>query len=57
MLFAAELVGIVVLRDVLLVGGAVYKRAFDLGWQVRLLKLKIMYSLHILLQLLFVLIY
>lgn len=27
------LVGLVVLRDVVLVGGAIYKRASDLGWQ------------------------
>ncbi|XP_010052827.2 LOW QUALITY PROTEIN: cardiolipin synthase (CMP-forming), mitochondrial [Eucalyptus grandis] len=32
-LLPTELVGLVVLRDVLLVGGAVYKRASDLGWQ------------------------
>ncbi|XP_030533425.1 cardiolipin synthase (CMP-forming), mitochondrial [Rhodamnia argentea] len=32
-LLPAELVGLVVLRDVFLVGGAVYKRASDLGWQ------------------------
>ncbi|KAK4759724.1 hypothetical protein SAY87_022855 [Trapa incisa] len=32
-LLPTELVGIVVLRDALLVGGAVYKRFSDLGWQ------------------------
>lgn len=33
----AGLVGLVVLRDVALVSGAVYQRASSLGWQVRLL--------------------
>ncbi|XP_056159879.1 cardiolipin synthase (CMP-forming), mitochondrial [Syzygium oleosum] len=32
-LLPTELVGLVVLRDVFLVGGAMYKRASDLGWQ------------------------
>lgn len=31
----AGLVGMVVLRDVALVGGAVYHRAASLGWKVR----------------------
>ncbi|PKI61009.1 cardiolipin synthase (CMP-forming), mitochondrial [Punica granatum] len=32
-LLPTELVGIILLRDILLVGGAVYKRASDLDWQ------------------------
>lgn len=38
--FEAGLVGLVVLRDVVLVGGAVYKRASDLNWEVILLILE-----------------
>ena len=33
----AGLVGLIVLRDVALVSGAVYQRANSLGWQVKLL--------------------
>jgi cardiolipin synthase len=35
-LLEAGLVGLVVLRDFLLVGGAFYKRASSLGWKVLL---------------------
>jgi cardiolipin synthase len=34
MVLKAGLVGLVVVRDLLLVGGAVYKRASSLGWKV-----------------------
>lgn len=33
--FEAGLVGIVVFRDVFLVGGAIFQRASSLGWKVR----------------------
>lgn len=33
--FEAGLVGLVLFRDIALVGGAVYKRASNLGWKVR----------------------
>lgn len=36
MCFKAGLVGIVVFRDVALVGGAVYLRALNLDWKVKL---------------------
>jgi hypothetical protein len=35
-LLEAGLVGLVVMRDLLLVGGAFYKRASSLGWKVLL---------------------